>query len=312
MDAREYLKSSCSKISDDTITSFIAYCDRMKTAIQRQHYAKLLGSVCSFARCDYRNLHGDQVALWLENRRQKLSERTFAGELAALRSLFRVMDEDLHTDIFSSLSFIDAKKVPMSILSEDVPSLSDADRILEASKDNPELYLAIVLALRCALNITDIVSLKSSMFFFDKDGIAGFRFTGLSTEREGNIRIPDDVVTILSKYIEEQSIEDWLFPSRQRPGHHSSARWMQMQLNKACNTAGLPSDKKVTFRSLRALAIVDMLDGGAGTTKVAQYVSMNESNLHYYGAVVPELKNSAVEHSRIRVIGPSERGEVNG
>ena len=157
MDAREYLKSSCSKISDDTITSFIAYCDRMKTAIQRQHYAKLLGSVCSFARCDYRNLHGDQVALWLENRRQKLSERTFAGELAALRSLFRVMDEDLHTDIFSSLSFIDAKKVPMSILSEDVPSLSDADRILEASKDNPELYLAIVLALRCALNITDIV-----------------------------------------------------------------------------------------------------------------------------------------------------------
>ena len=312
MDAVEYLKSSCPKISDRTADSFAKYCERIQTKTQRQHYAKLLGSLCASCRCDYPALREDKINKWLDERRKGRTERTFTGELAALRSLFRAMDDDLHTNIYTALRKVVSKKPPVNILTEDVPSIGDADSILDAAGGDSALYLAIVLALRCALTISDIVILKPSMFFFDEDGIAGLRFSGSSSmKRSGYIRIPDDVVPILSRYIADLPAgTGWLFPSSRGQDAHGTARWMQKRLSAACKKAGI--EKKVTFRALRALSIVSMLEGGARVPDVADYVSMNEANLHYYGSVVPELKNSAVVHSRIRIVDPEERSNNNG
>lgn len=310
MDLRERLMASCPQISEETAGAFMKYCgERLSTDTQQRHYAHLLSSVCSYARCDYPYLETPSVREWLSIRRGNLAERTFTGELSALRSLFKVMDEYLGTASYSCLSFVDSVKAPVRIEKGDVPSLSSVNRILEEAKDDPPLYVSVILALRCSLGITDIVSMKTGMFFFDKDGIPGIKPNG---RRQGYIRMPDDVVPFVSEYIAGRPKDEWLFPAQKRRGCHVSPRWMQTRLNEVCVKAGIPEKQPVTYRSLRALGILSMLEGGAGYAKVADYVGMKESNLAYYGKAVAELRDSAADYSRIRLVNYDSLKEGKG
>ena len=300
MELRERLKAECPLISDKTADAFVKYCDeRISTGTQQRHYAHLLASVCAYAHCDYPRLEPPAVREWLTVRRAQLADRTFTGDLSALRSLFRVMDESLGTTSYSCLSYVDSVKAPVRIERGDVPSLSSVNRILEAAKDDPPLYVSVILALRCSLGITDIVSMKTGMFFYDKDGLPGIKPNG---RRQGYIRMPDDVVPFVSEYIAGRPKDAWLFPAQKRRGYHVSARWMQARLNEVCEKAGIPETQPVTYRSLRALGILSMLEGGAGYAKVADYVGMKETNLAYYGKAVAELRDAAAEYSRIRLV----------
>ena len=125
MELRERLKAECPLISDKTADAFVKYCDeRISTGTQQRHYAHLLASVCAYAHCDYPRLEPPAVREWLTVRRTQLADRTFTGDLSALRSLFRVMDESLGTTSYSCLSYVDSVKAPVRIERGDVPSLS--------------------------------------------------------------------------------------------------------------------------------------------------------------------------------------------
>lgn len=297
-----FLKEKCEYISEETAEAFAAYCgERITTTTQAAHYARLLARLCGYQKCDYRVLKEAGIRECLAERQKKIAPRTFTGELAALRSLAAYLDWRLGTSVFGCLAGIKAEPLVTSLKKEALPTTEELDQLLELLEGDPALTTAILLAVRCSLGITDIAALRKKMFIVDKNGHVGLLPNEHST---GFIRVPDDVVAKLSDYLEELpdtlgNGDGWLFPSERR-NTHATPRSLQLYLKEACEEIGL--EKNITFRSLRSLGIVDMLRGGAGYKRVAEYVSSLERNLSYYGRVLPELEDSAVEFSKIRIL----------
>ena len=307
-DLKKRLEDSCPVLKPETIEAFLEFSEGFKTAAQRNYYASLLGGrrtgvlsvegICNFCGCDYQELNREGVNAWCKMRRKELrSEKSFSTCMASIRSLSKQLDLRLGTDInflFNLNSETRPKKWKMD--SDDLLSMADVDRLLVAIRDDKMLTAAVVLAVRCAIGITDLVALRKGMFFRDKKGRAGLQPL---SRNSGYILIPEDAAAVIDRYLETLPDNEWLFPSS-RVGHPVSARRLRSWLQEAVKANGLP--ETITFRRLRDLSIVSMLHGGASSDSVANYVSSTTENMAYYNRVIPELDDAAVNYSRIRII----------
>ena len=307
-DLKKRLEDSCPVLKPETIEAFLDFSKDFKTDAQKNYYASLLGGqrtkglsvegICNHSGCDYQDLTSDDVYSWCEMRRQELrSPKSFSTCMASIRSLSRQLDARLGTDI-NFLFNLNRTSRPKTwtMESEDLLSLRDVNSLLEAIQEDLMLTTAVVLAFRCALGITDLVTLHKGMFFRDKKGRAGLRPESRS---QGYIRIPEDAAAVIDRYLGTLPDNEWLFPSS-RVGMHVSQRRLRGWLSDAVKANHLP--EQLTFRRLRDFCIVSMLQGGASRGSVANYVSSTAENMAYYSRVIPELDDSAIKYSRIRVV----------
>ena len=307
-DLKKRLEDSCPALRPETIQAFLDFSESFKTDAQRNYYASLLGGhrtgglsvegVCTYCGCDFKDLTQDGVTAWCEMRRRELpSPKSFSTCMASIRSLSKQLDMRLGTDInFYFNANLSHRPRTWDMESEDLLSIKDVDDLLGAIRDDQMLTVAVILAFRCAIGITDLASLRKGMFFRDKKGRAGLQ---PASRDHGYILIPEDAATVIDRYLATLPDNGWLFPSN-RGGHHVSPRRLRGWLSEAVEKHSLSGS--ITFRRLRDLSIVSMLRGGASAESVANYVSATTENMAYYNRVIPELDDAAVNYSRIRIV----------
>ena len=177
--------------------------------------------------------------------------------------------------------------IPDKVLltAEDLPNLQQLDLLLEESaKTNRALYLAISLAAKMGLSVSEISNLRKSNVGYMKEELM---FSPLEGDSEKHLyiclnavgehgktkrylKVPKDLEIVLNESLEfmekeNADAQNYVILYKER---HYSDRTMQYQLKKLCEKCQI---KQITFQDLRNLAVFLMKDGGADQADIAHY-----------------------------------------
>lgn len=162
-----------------------------------------------------------------------------------------------------------------------IPSLSEIDAVLEASKSEPMYYLILSLAFRAALTATNIISLRQDNIQKTDKGLC-IHFTG---KHDQIIPLPNDITILLSDYMASMTYMDkegHLFYNKYN--NPLTLRNLDKAVEKYIARSGI--EKKYTLQDLRSRAILDMLhatlEHEGDVKNVASYVGIRELRLNTY------------------------------
>ncbi|WP_375200939.1 site-specific tyrosine recombinase XerD [Hyphococcus sp.] len=216
----------------------------------------------------------DDIAAWLEAlERQGLSAATAALKTTALRQFYQFLyTEGYRAD--NPTAAIERPKtrraLPKILTREEVASLFEAAEAVEGPRG---LRLVAMLEILYAggLRVSELVGLplaamrKGERLLIirgkgDKERLAPL------TERA--VSAVEAYVDVRSDFLEEGASSPWLFPSRGKTGHITTARFAQMLKDLAAAAGVAPS--KVSPHVLRHAFATHLLDGGADLRSVQQ------------------------------------------
>lgn len=200
----------------------------------------------------------------------------------------------------------------VELTSEDLPSLSDLDALLEASANtNQSLFLAISLAAKVGLSISEISNLSPSMVGYMRDEQNFQAVTGTSKKHlyiclnaigehgrtKRYLQVPEDIEELLNLDLTSDfnTTNPYLITYK---GKHYSERTMQYHLKELCQQIGL---KQITFADLRNLAIFLMKEGGASTQEIAKYTGQEGRWISRFSGVSASKIFNAASYSRINI-----------
>lgn len=143
----------------------------------------------------------------------------------------------------------------------DMPDLSELDRLFGYLKENDRLVLcAVVLAIKCLLKTGEIAGLKNDQVLTDMEGKMFLLPEGFTMP----VAVPKDISGILGEAVSRSGQRGWLFPSPVKSGPLNVSN-IQRRLSKACDSAGV---RRMTLNSLRNMAAVMAVSNGADVIKL--------------------------------------------
>lgn len=342
--------SLCPYFSEKFLSLFSAYSGRFRKERTKREYLYAIAALCNFSGCDFLDLREEHIVSFFQSRNHALSsmkaERVsgncedICGFVPPEDGLSPLPDEsmrfhlriylafaryiDCHAEqyglvpIYAGLfSAVELLPQEMEFSSESLPSLSQADRVLAWLRENNDFttFAAVSLALRCALTVQELVSLRRFMFFTDAKGRTGLRLPMTDARKKGRgsvatgeektrvVKLPEDaaeVVRLLTagRPAGEESGEQSLLLNKY--GRPLTARSLQMRLREACLACQI---SPFTMNELRTLGIALMLKGGASVSQAAAYTGTKNTDWFFrYNRLVTELDDSAADYSHLRIV----------
>lgn len=298
--------SRCPYLSNTFLKIFDEYASKkLKKQRTKQRYEYVIYNICNFAKCDFLQLSKEQVEAYLKLVCKNETLKSTNYSLSVLRAISRYLDENAkfyninsgYLELFSDLEIVFPD---MYFKSEDIPSLSDVDCVLQYFKEQEDFvgFIACSLVLRTAMTISQIVELKKEMFFQDKNENYGIRIK-LSNYAYGFTKIPEDIAVLIISYLEkrENESESLLLNKKGKP---ISIKALQNRLQEACSNCDI---KPFTYNKLRTLSESYMIKAGAPLQKIAEYTNTKKTDWFFrYDKVVEELEDSAVDYVHIKVV----------
>ena len=192
-------------------------------------------------------------------------------------------------------------RFPDKLRSEDLPKLSDVDTLLGTCSDELECYVAVLLALRMGLTVSEIAVIEKKQFCLnEKDGdiyLKMWRWDN-GEKRELFLYVPRDIVP----HIKEQVLstpEDYahLFRSK-KTKKTPTVRAMQLRLGKI--QEGL--DFSISFSQLRSLCLYLMLLEQIPVQDICRYAGIRGDWLTRYDEIPETLIADASKYVNIRIL----------
>lgn len=335
----ESLQSLSPYFSPLFLSAFSAYSSRFKKERTRKEYLYAIASLCNSSGCSFFELRPEHIADYFQSSDLNshgscraadssdspepssplpAGERSLHYNLRVYRAFARFLDEHaeqyglmpVYTGLFSSLRSLSEE---MEFSLESLPSFEEINRVLDWIREANDLttFTAVTLALRCALTVQELVSLRRSMFFLDSRGRTGLRLpvsdgrksSGNAGARSRIVRVPDDAAEIIrlltaGRPAGEESREQSLLLNKY--GRPLTVRSLQMRLREACLACRIPV---FTMHDLRTLGIAMMLRGGASVSQAAAYTGARNTDWFFrYNRIVAELDDSAADYSHLRIL----------
>lgn len=185
-----------------------------------------------------------------------------------------------------------------------LPSLTDVDSLITICSDDRMLTCAILLALRMALPISEIVELKKNQLCYDKSRDAYYmkaRRRLANEKQECFLSVPEDVVKIL---MEVASLSAEVYPYFLANQHRRpyAIRTLQYALDRATKN----SDLHICFSDLRNLSMYLMLIEKVPVADILSYTGIKKGVtarwLQSYESLPEELVLDAASYVHLRVI----------
>lgn len=247
----------------------------LKKEHTQKNYLHAIKDISNTFKKDFLDLSRQEITAYFSN--LELSGSSLSVHFYCCHSFSVYLQEylDDYTSPFLGLSFgTDATEYTK----DDFPSLEELDNLLSNAVYGSDLYLAIVLALRMCLSLTEIVSLVPSQF---KADIAGRFFLSLNRKSDTDmsvtpiiLAVPDDIIPLITG----RDRREYLFINKR--GNPMNTRTFQRHL-KATGT-------KWTFQSLRSFGIFLLLEGGADEFEAASFSGVTGRWLFRYRKLLKE------------------------
>ena len=281
----ESLQSLSPYFSPLFLSAFSAYSSRFKKERTRREYLYAIASLCNSAGCSF----FEHILEYFQSSDLKFQgsandaasskpaepsvpspakETSLHYNLRVYRAFARFLDEHaeqyglmpVYTGLFSSLS---SSSEEMEFSMESLPSFEAINCVLGWLRETNDLttFTAVTLALRCALTVQELVSLRRSMFFLDAHGRTGLRLpvsdsrksSGSSGARSRIVKVPEDAAEIIrlltaGRPAGEENREQSLLLNKY--GRPLTVRSLQMRLREACLACKIPT---FTMNDLRTL-----------------------------------------------------------
>lgn len=229
----ESLQSLSPYFSPLFLSAFSAYSSRFKKERTRREYLYAIASLCNSAGCSFFELRPEHILEYFQSSDLKsqgsandaasskpaepsvpspAKETSLHYNLRVYRAFARFLDEHaeqyglmpVYTGLFSSLS---SSSEEMEFSMESLPSFEAINCVLGWLRETNDLttFTAVTLALRCALTVQELVSLRRSMFFLDAHGRTGLRLpvsdsrksSGSTGVRSRIVKVPEDAAEII-------------------------------------------------------------------------------------------------------------------
>lgn len=190
-------------------------------------------------------------------------------------------------------------QLPDRLSSASLPSLSEVDKLLCSCPDDSDILPAVLLALRMALSVSEIASLKKEQVCLDESKgrfyIKMWRWDN-GEKKELFLYVPGDVSAHLSEQIRSTPVEyPYVFRSREKKPYHE--RSLQLKLERAQKDV----ENKICFSHLRSLSIYLMLQESIPVSDICRYVGTKPDWFTRYENIPESLICDAAEYVKLRV-----------
>ena len=258
------------------VDSFLEMLQVERGSSQRtiRNYGRDLGRVSSFLAKSGHNLldaaRDDLAAYFQDLTDRGRSASTASLCLSALRQFYAyAFAEELRADnpALALDSPKKAKRLPKVLTIEEVSALLDLvdDEAESGAPKALRMQTLLHVLYATGLRVSELVSLSASSFFGDGRSILKVRGKG---DKERLVPLTEEAEIVLERYLAEarsrfSSAEGsaWLFPSRGKSGHLTTARFAQLLKDLAARAGIDPT--RISPHVLRHAFATHLLEGGA-------------------------------------------------
>lgn len=300
------MRETSKYLSDWFIDTFwLEYKNTLKLESTRKAYFSNVCYACDYLQKDFLAITPDDAKAYfsyLQGKKPKLTTKTLHSKLSCLRSINehivvnqqRYGLEYQYQNVFYSVSL---PNFDTSFTKEDIATPKELDLLLNAAKEySPQMFLILILIIRCGLTVAEICNLRTSHVILDGADRCFITITNQNKQR--NVFVPNDVLPYLSAAAYQAPPSGHLFKNEcNRP---LIPRTLQLNFSVMLSQANL--DTEFTLRSLRTTSMAYMLSGHASKAAVAEYTGTDGRWLYRFDKVKNELQNDACEMSTIRII----------
>ncbi|MSS64003.1 tyrosine-type recombinase/integrase [Velocimicrobium porci] len=275
---------------------------RLKKEDTKKNYFSAIRTICEYLNCDFTEITLTDAKAYFDlisYGKQSLSKRTIQTKLAMLRSVGTFIYQNKKRfgcpDYVNVYTKIKSPDYDNYLHIEEIPTLEELDFILEEAKDNPMLFLMILLVLRCSLTSDEICRLTPNDICID-----GRNIMFLVLEQNGKrryVKIPDDVKKYLLSYLEQFGCNPFLFQNQR--GGQLKVRTLQNMVRELIDKAGI--NRKFNLQDIRNASITYMLHGGAPVEQVAEHAGISERWMYRYNKIIEELDFSPVDYMNLTI-----------
>ena len=189
---------------------------------------------------------------------------------------------------------------PDRLSTADLPKFSEVDRLLNLCPENSDILVAVLLAFRMGLSISEIVTLKKNQFCLDeKEGKVYLKTWRMDSgeKKELFLSVPGDIAGQIQRQIHSTPSDyEFLFRSREKkPYQVRSLQHKLSLLQKDC-------EEPVTFSKLRSLCIYLMLLEDVPVSDICRYIGIRGDWLSRYDGIPKELIADAAEYVKLKIV----------
>lgn len=277
-----------------------------KTEKTRNDYFMLICAICDSSKKDFLELTGaDAKAFFNEqlerHERGKLRLSTIQVRFSRLHSIANfILQNGLSwelRDYQNPFLEVELPETNIYLTKEHVPDLAQMDAILSMCKDDPQLYVAVSIVIRCSLTTSELCSLKRNQIIVDSTNHFGF-ILGKNHQKR-IVKIPNDIVVLINELIETYSSNcESLFVNTR--GDALTPRGLQRLYQKYVSFP--EGTYSYTLSDLRNGSIAYLLSlDGVNVNDVAKYAGVDPGWMHRYDSVIPELQFAPLDLANITI-----------
>lgn len=271
----------------------------------KDQYFGYVRRLTAFLKKDFTEVTNEDAKRYFARlKEEKKKKTTLATALGVFRAVAAGFDDKNGTELLKSFTGIDIENGPKELSSEDLPLLSDIDKVLSSLKKSGDrqTFGLISLELQTALTSGELCSLKVQSVIADAKDRYYLKLDPKKSEAQARyFSLSKDVADILTSMVYERKntvyATDALFTNKS--GNPLSQRQMEQAIKRACFDAGVRS---FTINDLRTTAMAVMLKAGISADKLKDITDNTGRWLFRLNRVVEGLPNENVVLNHINII----------
>lgn len=197
-----------------------------------------------------------------------MSSKTVSRKLSALSNYFFWL---ISSDVIAEKDnpMLDIANVRISSPLPEILFEEECTKLLTTASTDPRTYLLFLLLLETGLKLEELFALKVSHFDFSNKYSPEMyiKHTGKKEKKSRKLKLPTEIQTVFSDYVESYKVDDLLFPYTQR--------FVRYLISETAEKTGIK--KKVSAQILRDTCAVRQLKRGEGIEKVLQRLGLSET-----------------------------------
>src|SRR6266705_966970 len=206
------------------------------------------------------------IQQWIGELKKVMTEKSVSRKISALTNYFLWLETEkvLSVNPAASIRYMRVTSPLPDILFE-----SEGQQLLTAASADPRTYVLVLLLLETGIKKEELFDLKIIHFDLSNKYAPELwvKHTGKKVKKDRKLKLPPEMVPVLTDYVGQYGITDILYPY--------TPRFIEMLLSDVAKRAAVR--KKVTAGILRDTFVVRSLKRGEGIEDVLKKIGLSET-----------------------------------